>query len=203
MDYYNLDEKDIVILQTLAKDSRTKLSSIADQLSISIPTVRSRINKLISLGIIQDFTITVSYDLLSEHPGYFLTIKCLPNRLNSIINQLNKKESFLEVHELVGLWQIFIRTIPLSMQDLQELLTELRNIGGINEINTMPLATTYKHITTHLPSQDIRVRLRCEYCGKLIEKDYQTLVIDDVTHFLCCKSCLAAFSEKIESQTEI
>ena len=52
MDYYKLDEKDIVILQTLAKDSRTKLSALAELLSTSIPTIKSRIDKLEALGII-------------------------------------------------------------------------------------------------------------------------------------------------------
>lgn len=203
MDYYKLDSKDITILQTLAKDSRTKLNTLANQLGISIPTVRSRIEKLTALGIIQDYTITLSYDLLSEHPVYFLTIKCQPAEILNIIHSLEKRDECLEVHELIGAWHILIRTTPLNRKDLQNLLTELRNFKGIIEINPMPLATTYKQKTSHLPSHDLQVRLRCEYCEKLIEKDYQTLMINDVTHFLCCKSCLFGFEKKVAMESQL
>ncbi|MFV2016115.1 MAG: winged helix-turn-helix transcriptional regulator, partial [Candidatus Heimdallarchaeota archaeon] len=68
MDYYKLDEKDIVILENLGKDSRIKLSNLAEILGTSIPTIRSRIDKLEALGIIQNFSIILSYNLLSDHP---------------------------------------------------------------------------------------------------------------------------------------
>ena len=198
MDYYKLDSKDIIIIQSLSKNSRAKLSNLADQLGLSIPTIRSRIDKLVDLGIIQDFTITLSYELLSEHPSYYITIKSEPAHLDSMLNYLYEKPEFLEVHELVSSWHVLLRTIPLSMQDLHDVLADLRQINGMLEIETMSVATTYKHKTVQLPSQDIQVRLRCELCQKLIEKDYQTFTKDDVTHFLCCKSCLIGYEKKNE-----
>ncbi|MFV2016206.1 MAG: Lrp/AsnC family transcriptional regulator, partial [Candidatus Heimdallarchaeota archaeon] len=56
MSYYKLDDKDIEILTILIKDSRTTLSSLGGKISVSIPTVKSRIDKLLGLGIIHKFT---------------------------------------------------------------------------------------------------------------------------------------------------
>ena len=197
MDYYKLDEKDIVILQTLAKDSRTKLSALADLLNTSIPTIRSRIDKLEDLGIIQQFSLILSYELLSEHPSYFITLKIVPKFVNTIINSLVESEKILEAHELNGQFQLILKTVPLSMQDFQSVMNSLRDKEGVLEINPMPISTTFKQETAKLPSQDIQVKIRCEYCGKAIEKDYQTLLVDDVTHFFCCKSCLGNYQLEV------
>lgn len=203
MDYYKLDDKDIVILQSLAKDSRTKLSTLAEIIETSIPTIRSRIDKLEALGIIQQFSIILTYDLLSQHPSYFITLKMVPKIVPDVLNNLLNDERILEVHELIGLYQILVKTIPLSMQEFQILMDHLRDREGILEINPMPLSTTFKHETAKLPAQDIQVRLRCEYCGKEIEKDYQTLPINDVTHFFCCKSCLSNYQkEKVTIESD-
>lgn len=196
MDYYKLDEKDIVILQVLAQDSRTKLNTLAEKLDTSIPTIRSRIDKLEDLGIIQKFSLILSYELLSEHPSYFITIKTLPKSVSNIIENLSSNDQILEAHELIGTFQIIVKTVPLSMNEFQLLMKDLREKDGVLEINPMPLATTYKQDTARLPSQDISVKIRCEYCGKQIEKDYQTLLVEDVTHFFCCKSCLGNYQKE-------
>jgi DNA-binding Lrp family transcriptional regulator len=196
MDYYKLDEKDIVIIQVLAKDSRTKLSTLAEELNTSIPTIRSRIDKLEALGIIQQFSLILSYELLSEHPIYFITIKTTPNSVNYIIETFNSHQKVLEIHELIGSFQILLKTVPLSMPDFQALMQSLRTKEGILEINSMPISTTFKHETARLPAQDIQVKIRCEYCGKQIEKDYQTLTTNDVTHFFCCTSCLRNYEKE-------
>jgi len=195
LDYYKLDEKDIVILHALAKDSRTKLSTLAETLSTSIPTIRSRIDKLEALGIIQQFSLILSYELLSEHPSYFIIIKTVPKSVTDVLNALLTDHRILEAHELIGSYQIIIKTVPVSTQDFQSFINNLRDKDGVLEINPMPISTTFLHDTAKLPSQDIQVKIRCEFCGKQIEKDYQTLLIEDVTHFFCCKSCLGNYQK--------
>lgn len=197
MDYYKLDEKDIVILENLTKDSRIKLNALAEILNTSIPTIRSRIDKLEALGIIQQFSIVLSYDLLSEHPSYFIMLRIQPKSINTTLEFLYDKREVMEIHELIGTFQILLKTLPLSTPNFQSLLQGLRSLEGIVEINPMPMATTHKLELARLPSKDIQVKLRCEWkeCNKIIEKNYQTIQIDEVTHFFCCTSCLSNYKE--------
>ena len=102
----------------------------------------------------------------------------------------------VETHELIGTYQIIIKTVPISTQDFQSFMNILRAKDGVLEINPMPVSTTFLHETAKLPSQDIQVKLRYEFCGKQIEKDYQTLLVDDVNHFLCCKSSLGNYQQE-------
>ena len=196
MDYYKLDEKDIVILKTLAKDSRTKLSTLAENIGTSIPTIKSRIDKLEALQIIQQFSIILSYELLSDHPGYFVLVKTIPKAVSEILEFIIGNERILEAHELIGPYQIMVKTVPISTKDFQSLMNNLRERDGILEITPMSIAVTMKHEISKIPSQDIQVKIRCEYCGKQIEKDYQTLTVNDVTHFFCCRSCSDNYKNK-------
>jgi DNA-binding Lrp family transcriptional regulator len=195
MSYYQLDEKDVELISLLLNDSRTTLSLLGGKINTSIPTVRSRIDKLHGLGIIEKFTLILNYDLLSSHPLYYIVIKCSPSSLSEIIKELNTKKEFLEIHELIAENQIMVKTIPLEMTDLQGILQFLRQLNGIHDINTMPIAQTYKKEVSILPSQ-ISVRLRCEYCAKSIERDFQSMTIEGVTHYFCCTSCTSLYSEK-------
>ncbi|MHA2101303.1 MAG: Lrp/AsnC family transcriptional regulator, partial [Candidatus Kariarchaeaceae archaeon] len=131
MDFYHLDDKDLEILSVLSEDSRTTLSLLAEKINSSIPTVKSRIDKLQGLGIIDKFSLIVNYELLSNHPQYFLLIQTSPNHLSFIIESLSSKKEFLEVHELISDSQILIKTFPIEMEDIQEILKEIRQIEGI------------------------------------------------------------------------
>ena len=131
MDYYKLDEKDVVILENLTKDSRIKLNALAEILNTSIPTIRSRIDKLEALGIIQQFSIVLSYDLLSEHPSYFIMLRTQPKSINTTLEFLYEKKEVMELHELIGTYQILVKTLRLRTSNFQLLLHGLRNLEGM------------------------------------------------------------------------
>ena len=204
MDYYHLDLIDLKILEILAKDSRTTLSFLSEHTNASVPTIKSHIDKLLGLGIIDRFTFILNYELLSEQPIYFLTLKTTPAALSPLINYLLQFSFVIEIHELVAPMQILAKTLPLSMKDLNQFLSTLRQQEGFLEVNDYPLSHTYQQESAILPKQtDLTVKLRCEYCGKSIEKDYKTIDIEGVTHYLCCSSCLKLYKQQQISPTEI
>ncbi|KKM16032.1 hypothetical protein LCGC14_1689960 [marine sediment metagenome] len=122
MSFYQLDDKDLEILALLSKDSRITLSLLAEKINTSIPTVKSRIDKLLGLGIIDKFSLILNYDLLSSHPLYYILIKTSPKELNNILTKLSSKKEFLEVYELISESQVLVKTLPMEMEVLQEIL---------------------------------------------------------------------------------
>lgn len=196
MDFYQLDDKDLEILTILSNDSRLTLSSLAEKINVTIPTIKSRIDKLQGLGIIDKFSLIINYELLSSHPLYFLLIKTSPGKLSSIIEKISNKKEILEVHELISDSQILVKTLPIEMENLQEMLKEIRQFEGIISVSTMALAQTHKQEFATIPSK-VAVKIRCEYCSKPIERDFKTLTVEGVTHYLCCNSCLRLYKMEI------
>jgi hypothetical protein len=60
----------------------------------------------------------------------------------------------------------------------------------------MPLAQTHKQEIATIPSK-VSVKIRCEYCSKPIERDFKTITVEGITHYLCCNSCLKLFKLEI------
>ena len=128
---------------------------------------------------------------------YFLILKTTPTTLSTIIDHLLTYPFVIEVHELVAPVQILAKTLPINMKDLNQFLNTLRQQECILEVNAYTLSHTYQQELALLPKQaELTVKLRCEYCGKAIEKDYKTLDIEDVTHYLCCSSCLKLYKQQ-------
>ena len=115
------------------------LSQLAEQIGTSIPTVKSRMEKLQGLGIIDRFSLVLDYELLSEHPSYFILVETHPNQLSEIVERILEFSEFLEVHELAATNQVLAKSLPISIKDLESVLKKLRTVDGINDIQALPL----------------------------------------------------------------
>ncbi|MBO3065828.1 Lrp/AsnC family transcriptional regulator [Staphylococcus shinii] len=59
-----MDLTDRKILKTLKEDSKVSLNYISNEVNLSTPSVRERINKLKDLGVINKYTIEIDYKTL-------------------------------------------------------------------------------------------------------------------------------------------
>ncbi|RIM96583.1 Lrp/AsnC family transcriptional regulator, partial [Staphylococcus shinii] len=59
-----MDLTDRKILKTLKEDSKVSLNYISNEVNLSTPSVRERINKLRDIGVINKYTIEIDYKTL-------------------------------------------------------------------------------------------------------------------------------------------
>lgn len=89
---WNLDEIDISLLESLMSDGRKSFRAISREIKVSAPTVKSRYERLINLGLIKGISVILDPTLLEYDTG-----KNLDHIRNHIIeNQkisLDKKTS--------------------------------------------------------------------------------------------------------------
>ena len=93
-----------------------------------------------------------------------------------------------------------MKTLPLDKDHLQSVLHYLRELRGVLEVTTLTIAQTHLQELSRIPEQ-IAVKIRCEYCSKPIERDYKTITIEGVAHYLCCNSCLKLYKQEILATT--
>ncbi|MHA1252780.1 MAG: Lrp/AsnC family transcriptional regulator [Candidatus Helarchaeota archaeon] len=132
------DELNLKIIKYLQKNGRDSYSNIAKQLGVSESTVRKRINKLVKNGIIERFTIVLNPEFTEKSVIAFLTI--VPLQSNTKIKELTEKiVSFPEVAEafyMSGKCGILAKVMVKNLKKLDELITKIRNLSGINEIES-------------------------------------------------------------------
>ena len=132
-----VDELNKKIIEYLKIDGRASYSQIAEKYGISESTVRKRVNKMIKENFIQRFTIVLNPNK-EEFITSFLTI--VPTQSNQSIKELaNNIITFPEIIEasyMSGKCGILAKVMVKNLGKLDELIDKIRNLQGINEIES-------------------------------------------------------------------
>lgn len=126
-----LDAIDKHILYYLQRDARgTSSSDIAEKLDLSASTVRTRLNKLETSGIIRGYHLDIDYDLA----GYPLYTKIIctapvPDR-DALANQARKIHGVTAVREIMtGEKNVYVNAIGKNHDDLNRITEDLDSLG--------------------------------------------------------------------------
>lgn len=137
-----MDSLDKNLIALLRRNSREPLSNLAAALDVSRATVRARLEKLKTRGVITGFTLRLREDDL-KHPVRGITlIKISGHRTNKIVAQLQKITAIQSVHSTNGKWDLIVELATESLESFDAALGEIRKIDGISESETNLLLAT-------------------------------------------------------------
>lgn len=186
-----LDKHDIKILKILKENSRKSISEIANELKISRPTVKAKIDRLIKEGIIKKFTIEIN-DYFTER-GLTLHIRAKADA--EAIEKLEKLDEALEIYEIAHEKNVFIKARISDAGEIKNLLKNLRD-AGLSEIECgIELSEIKKKKEIDFLSG--RLLLKCEYCGKEIKEKPYVFKLHNKEHYFCCPICLKSYRKKV------
>ncbi|MCE4607810.1 MAG: Lrp/AsnC family transcriptional regulator [Caldisphaeraceae archaeon] len=132
-----LDEKDMMILKILEKDSRKPWRQIANELNVSEATVYLRIKRLEENGIIKCFGIKVDPVKVGLMTTMFVLVKTKADNIVYVRNEIQKLNYVVELHEITGPYQFLIKILAPSQRDASKALEGLARIKGLIEINAL------------------------------------------------------------------
>lgn len=151
-----LDSIDRHILYYLQQDARrTSSSDIADKLDLSPSTIRTRLDKLETSGIIQGYHVDIDYDL-AGYPLYTKIICTAPvPERDSLADRARGIHGVTAVREIMtGERNVYVNAIGKDHDDLNRISSEIDNLG--------------LHI---VDEQLIRDEFVCPYHGFLDQED--------------------------------
>ncbi|MHA1310867.1 MAG: Lrp/AsnC family transcriptional regulator [Candidatus Helarchaeota archaeon] len=109
-----------------------------NDLNVSESNIRKRVNKLVKNGIIKNFTIVLNPEAMERSIMSFLTI--IPKQSNKLVKEIaNRIIDFPEVSEAYYMSSKYGLLVKVSVQNLSKLdefIERIRNIQGINEIES-------------------------------------------------------------------
>src|SRR5574341_532898 len=114
-----LDNLDVKILTHLQGNSRKSFQEIAKSCLTSVPTVKSRVDRLLELGVIRKFTIDIDNSKLGIAEALLL-INAKPGAVSRITEELLELE---EVKELYVTSDSDAAIVSRIAGDMQHLLT--------------------------------------------------------------------------------
>ena len=124
-----VDNTDRKILELLQSDGRMPLSHIADELSISVPTVTERIKKLQESGVIQGIHAVLDPKTLGLDVAALITLVSESSvHYKDVTNAANKTSEVVQCFSTTGKGSHTLLIVTRNSRTLEELLLSLIHI---------------------------------------------------------------------------
>ena len=132
-----LDQIDKQILKILQDDAKASLREIESQIKLSPTSIRLRIDRLKNKNVIKKFTTLID----CRHIGYreMVMISLRVNSTQSLKDLKSKIEEMNKVkyaYIVTGEYPLFVMAKCLDHTDSLDLIEDLRNLPGVEELKT-------------------------------------------------------------------
>lgn len=140
-----LDDLDIKILNILQENGRTKRSQIADEISMSIPSVSERLHKMEEKDIIQGYFAKVNRKKFGYDIMVFILINMESSKhFKTLISKVEKIPEILECHSILGDASHILKVIVKNSESLERLLGDIQSWPGVINTKTYFILSTIK-----------------------------------------------------------
>ena len=142
-----IDETNIQILRHL-KDGRKPFKLIAEALSVTENTIRSRVNRMVEEGILR-FSGTVQVDGLSAHTLLYLGIKLSNMELQKKAEEFGSLKGVASAAIVTGRYDIILQVMLGPNYSLLEFITE--QVAKVGDVQTVESFVVYKGYNLMVP----------------------------------------------------
>ncbi len=143
----DVDDTNIEILRHL-KDGRKSFKLIAEDLSLTENTIRSRVNKLIEEGILK-FSGTVQIDDLAGHNLLYLGVKLKTMELEKKASEFSRLRGVVSAGIVTGRYDLILQVLLGRDYSLLEFITE--QVAKVADVQTVESFIVYKGYNLKVP----------------------------------------------------
>ncbi|WP_425102094.1 Lrp/AsnC family transcriptional regulator [Tropicibacter sp. S64] len=137
-----MDDVDHRLIAALRFDARAALSDLAVQLGLSRTTVRTRIERLRSAGVIVGFSVVLKDDLSADAVRALMMIGIEGRGADRIKRQILGLPEARAVHSTNGRWDVIVELGAASLEALDQVLDRIRRFDGVSTSETSLLLST-------------------------------------------------------------
>lgn len=137
-----LSDLDRRLLSALREDGRAPVATLARELGVARATVNSRLERLISTGVIVGFTARVreEVDPLAIHAIAFIEVE--GRSTDKVIQQLKGLTEITSLHSTNGAWDLVAELRTDSLSGFDQVLGRIRGVEGIVNSETSLLLSS-------------------------------------------------------------
>ncbi len=140
-----MDDIDCRIISCLKENARTKLSAIADTVSLSITATADRIRKLEHSGIISGYTVLIDESRIGKDITALISVRLEHPRYNEeFCRQVKTNAEILECHYVTGDYDFNLKVVTSGSVGLEKMLTYIKSIKGVALTRTLVVLSTVK-----------------------------------------------------------
>lgn len=127
-----MDELDQKLLSYLRRDARLPIASLAHATGVARATVKSRIDRLVSSGLIKSFTIETGAEFRNATVRALVQVEIQGRMADHVAQQLSRITEVQTVHSTNGRWDLIAEVEVSDLRSFDEILRRIRLIDGVN-----------------------------------------------------------------------
>ncbi|GAB37421.1 putative AsnC family transcriptional regulator [Gordonia sputi NBRC 100414] len=128
-----IDELDEKVLECLARDARATYAQIGDEVGLSAPAVKRRVDRLVDEGVIKGFTTVIDSTAMQWTTEAYVQVFCRGN-----ISPEELTAAWEPIHEVVsaatitGQADAILRVMARDVHHLEHALERIRQAGPVD-----------------------------------------------------------------------
>lgn len=127
----SIDQTSLAILNILCENSRTPIKEISKQVSLSEPSVKKRIDKMIDMGIIKNFTTKIHLPNIGYKIIFFTKVSELSITNSVFLKKINNTKEFIECYSVTGKENFILKGVAKDIQQVESILNVLTTFSKI------------------------------------------------------------------------
>jgi Lrp/AsnC family transcriptional regulator for asnA, asnC and gidA len=139
-----LDEIDRAILRLLREDGRRSNADIARLVGVSQPTVRQRLDRILSCGAAR-VTIRMNPAALGRSVDVIIRLRVAGRSIQHVANDVARMEEVHYVSEILGSWQIELEAYVRDNDEVCRLVEAVSSMPGVAAVETALVTRTEKY----------------------------------------------------------
>ena len=141
-----MEEIDRKIVSLLARNGRMSFTDLAKQAGLSVSAVHQRVRKLEQDGVITGYAAVLEPEAIGLPMTAFVSIKpfepAAPDDVPQRLEHINEIEA---CHSVAGEENYILKVRVATPAALEDLLQQIRSLGGVSTRTTVVLSTPYEN----------------------------------------------------------
>ena len=192
----NLDDVDRKILRELQQDGRASFRDISARISVSTPTVSSRVQAMVDVGLIKGYSTMLDADMLGQG-SVALILEAKPSDLEKVVARITEDEIVRQIYVLSDSRILCILSFYNQIK-YQRFLESLAQVPEIVKMDNSMVMRVPKESPRAALTDEAGLLIRCYYCGHMMKDEGVKIKLDGKYHYVCCSVCEKLYREKYE-----
>jgi Lrp/AsnC family transcriptional regulator, leucine-responsive regulatory protein len=147
----NLDDIDITILNQLQRNGRVRRNQLAEEVSLSVPSVSERMRKLEEKNLIEGYFSVLNPKSFGFDITAFIFVEVDGStHYSAFVESASSEPEILECHSITGDGSHFLKIRTQNTTTLEKLLSKVQSFPGVKKTRSNIVLSTFKE-TRELP----------------------------------------------------
>jgi Lrp/AsnC family leucine-responsive transcriptional regulator len=192
----NLDDVDRKILRELQNDGRASFRDVSARISVSTPTVSSRVQAMVDVGLLRGYSTMLDAEMLGQ-VSVVLLLESKPADLDKVVEKIRDQELVRQIYVLSDSRVMCILSFYNQIK-YQRFLESLASVPEITRMDNSMVMRVPKESPRAALTDEAGLLIRCYYCGHMMKDEGVKIKLDGKYHYLCCSVCEKLYREKYE-----